>query len=107
MDTEYFLNKIPEGVVEAVFLPNGNPDPAQEDKIKWSGTFPIPAIGTRVAITINNLGCGPVTGYFYEYNWLGLYVRLDPNTRPGWHKKQNPDRDYAMVFGIEIAVLKE
>ena len=78
---------------------------------KWSGdkaTPPMPeppAIGARVFANVNDLGPGTVTGYFIEAGYLGLYVKLDPATRPAWHKKQNPDRDYCMIFGIETRLL--
>jgi hypothetical protein len=73
--------------------------------IQWSGVRPVPAIGTRVRVTMNDLGPGVITGYFVEYGWLGVYVRLDPDTRPAWHKKQNPTKTDAMVFGIEIQLI--
>lgn len=74
---------------------------------QWSGGqrgFDVPpAIGTRVRVTVNSIGPGVVDGYFVEAGYLGVRVKLDPETRAEWHKKQNPDIDYALVFGSEIA----
>lgn len=61
-----------------------------------------PSIGTRVKVPMNALGAGVVEGYFVEAGFIGLYVQLDDDKRPAWHKKQNPENTPAMVFGAEI-----
>lgn len=73
---------------------------APPEGAKWSGDKPIPAIGTMVAITMNKLGSGTVLDYFVEGGYLGVRVHLE--RQPEWHKKQNPNRTWAMVFGKEI-----
>jgi hypothetical protein len=72
------------------------------DSVLWSGTF-MPKIGDRVDIPMNDFGIGTVAGYFIEGNFLGVKVTLD--NRPEWHRRQNPDRDFALVFGAEIREL--
>jgi hypothetical protein len=94
MNAQYNLDRIPDGVI-----PNNRNKPVQPGEIRWSGDFPIPKIGDRVNVIINDLGTGEVIGYFVEYNFLGLYVRLDH--QPEWHKIQ-AQVDYAMPFGIDI-----
>lgn len=67
----------------------------------WSGAFPLPAIGTRVEITFNGFGAGEVVGYFREFGYVGVEVKVDK--RPDWHIKQCGDKHpNPMVFGIEI-----
>ena len=70
--------------------------------IKWGhGKFENPPeLGTSVRINFNGLGTGIVAAYFVEHGWLGVKVMLD--SRPDWHKKQAPDKPYALVFGAEI-----
>ena len=60
-----------------------------------------PKIGDRVDVVINGFGSGEVIGYFVESGFLGIYVV--PDERPKWHRLQNPDRPYCMVFGAEVA----
>lgn len=76
---------------------------------RWSGGHgltehdtdnPIPQIGDRVKVLINNLGYGTVEAYFEDDGWLGVKVVLE--NRPDWHKKNNPDRNFCTVFGAEI-----
>ncbi len=67
----------------------------------WSGKTEPPAIGAKVRINFNQLGSGVVESYFTEHGWLGVKVRLDK--QPEWHRKQNgADRNFALVFGIEL-----
>lgn len=75
--------------------------PVAPDDAKWSGDFAIPRIGEHVIVRINGFAAGEVLGYFVEDGWLGLYIR--PDHRPEWHLKQNPGRNYCMVFGAECA----
>ena len=69
----------------------------------WSGRFPVPAIGEKVAINFNQLGSGVVESYLTEYGWLGVCVRLDD--APDWHRRQTAGTKHAgraMVFGAEL-----
>jgi hypothetical protein len=69
----------------------------------WSGKEAPPAPGTPIRVTMNGLGLGTVQGYFVEYGYLGLLVRLvDP---PKWWRLQNANdlSRLAHVFGIEFA----
>ena len=96
----YNLNEVPEGVVKRV---GGDFDEfckENENNIKWGGRIDVPELGTKVWINFNGLGMGNVSSYFIEDGWLGVKVTLD--NRPDWHKKQNPDRNYALAFGAEI-----
>jgi hypothetical protein len=38
----------------------------------WSGDKPLPAIGAKVRVKINNIGSGVAQKYFVEHGWLGL-----------------------------------
>ena len=59
---------------------------ASGEPMKWSGTFPLPAIGDRVYLRINSIGWGYVKGYAEVEGFLGLMVEpLDP---PAWYIKQ-------------------
>ena len=69
---------------------------------EWSGLLPIPPISTIVQVTFNGLGKGIVQGYFIEHGFVGLHLLADPGTRPAWHKEQNPDKNFYLVFGNEI-----
>lgn len=97
-------HSIPDGVVAPIWTENKQLDQSVKDKIKWSGSFPIPRVGTHVKVTVNNIGDGHIIGYFTEYGWLGVMVQLNPKTRAKWHKKQNPDTDLALPFGMEIEI---
>jgi hypothetical protein len=70
------------------------------DPHKWSGKNDPPALGEHVIVRTNNIGPGTVTGYFAQYGWLGVLVKLD--NPPGWWLAQNPERPLAHIFGIEL-----
>jgi hypothetical protein len=70
------------------------------DPFKWSGDKDPPAIGAKVHIYMNKLGKGTVVGYFVEYGWLGVLVKL--SKPPVWWKKQNPDNPNAHLFGLDL-----
>jgi hypothetical protein len=74
----------------------------EADPYKWSGSKPPPKIGTRVKVYLNNLGSGTVIGYFAEYGWLGVRVRLVKKTIPDWRRKQWPDNPPAHLFGLDL-----
>ena len=74
---------------------------------RWSGRDTVatpPAIGARVDVPINGFGPGEVLAYFIEHGFLGVKVR--PDKRPAWHVEQNPGRDFCLVYGNEIKLLK-
>ena len=81
-------------------------DRNNEAAVKWSGSTPPPARGTRVNIQMNNLGPGIVLGYFIEHGWLGVHVQL--TKPPLWFRRQEKEarrRFYpgqALVFGVEL-----
>jgi hypothetical protein len=76
----------------------------------WSGNDILPAIGSRVRVTMNGLGEGTVIAYFIEERWMGIYVAL--SNPPAWWVKQTQQKSFvsnenrisgcAMVFGKEI-----
>lgn len=93
----YHLAHQPANVV----LANDN-NKHNEEVFKWSGEMPLPEIGQQVKIYAPGFGSGVVTGYFLEYGWVGVYVQLAKDQRPAWHKKQRPNDDYYMAFGIDL-----
>ena len=113
-ETRYHLDALPSWEAR----PTGRADAVgspPEGVVWWSGTKTHPEppkIGAHVRINFNSLGAGVVSGYFVEYGWLGVYVKL--NHPPDWWKKQNlgesatekqKDRARrlgAMVFGAEL-----
>lgn len=101
-DCQYNLTVLPQ--VESIDPPTPETDWDNLPKHnKWGKTaaFPTPPpIGTRVRVKINQLGTGTVQGYFIEHGWVGVHVL--PDNRPEWHVKQNPGKNYYLVFGIEI-----
>jgi hypothetical protein len=92
--TRYHLKSIPCPVV-----PRTDKNASDMSVVKWSGRFPIPQIGDEVTVNMNGLGPGTVIGYFIEYGYLGLYVKLFE--RPEWHIRQTTN-DYCMPFGIDL-----
>jgi hypothetical protein len=70
------------------------------DPFKWSGDNDPPALGAKVKIYMNALGTGTVVGYFVEYGWFGVLVKL--NKAPAWWRKQNPSNRPAHLFGLDL-----
>lgn len=103
---------VPLGQVEQVALGGKNYEhqlfeTADGRKVKWSRPGPLPEIGTEVDVRVNSIGLGWVAGYFREYGFLGLIVKL--RRPPEWHREQNAGKwhaGYALVFAAEIEVLK-
>lgn len=61
----------------------------QGQRLLWSGDLPLPAIGSRVFITMNNIGWALVKGYFESYGYLGVMtLAIDP---PAWLRQQQMD----------------
>lgn len=55
---------------------------ADGETLKWSGTFPLPDIGTKIYISMNSIGDAIVKGYFAEEGYVGVMaIALDP---PAW-----------------------
>ena len=84
----------------AVYDDERLPPPFKPGTYLWSGKSPPPAIGETVKINFNDFGTATVTGYFTEYKWLGVTVKL--HHQPEWHRKQNGAFAEAHVFGAEI-----
>lgn len=72
------------------------------DVALWSALQDPPPIGAKVFVTVNNCGPGRIAGYMVMGGFLGVMVRLDEETRPDWHKKQNPTNEPSLAFGSEI-----
>ncbi len=60
---------------------------AEGKPMKWSGKFPIPAIGTTVNIRLNGIGLAEVKGYFESCGFVGVMTL--PKNPPRWLVKQN------------------
>jgi hypothetical protein len=54
--------------------------------MKWSGDFPVPAIGSRVFITMNRIGWAFVVGFFESGGYVGLMTK--PTNPPKWLRDQ-------------------
>jgi hypothetical protein len=90
-----------------------------DQRLKWSAPFPLPALGTRVYITMNNIGWASIEGFFAEDGYVGVMTRAeDP---PQWLREQRlrdqanprhadkPDwwkQGIGCEFGAEIALEK-
>jgi len=62
---------------------------ADGTEMLWSADFPIPAIGAKIWIRLNNIGWAVVKGYFESCGYVGVMsLPLDP---PAWLKKQLAD----------------
>lgn len=81
--------------------------------VKWSGTTPLPAVGTEIRILLNHIGPGTVTGYFESCGFIGVMVT--PSKPPDWllqqcreHRSDAPDwlrQGIVCVFGAEMTLL--
>jgi hypothetical protein len=109
-DSVYNLTSLPEPLVTAATVQLGDdgmyPKPEASQRYFWSNTLQPPAVGDRVDVRMNGFGPGTVTGYFTEFGYLGVYVKVD--RLPDWYVKQNKgkekDANYGtpMVFGVEV-----
>jgi hypothetical protein len=59
----------------------------QGKPMMWSGDFPLPAIGSRVFITMNNIGWALVKGYFESDGYVGVMTL--PLNPPAWLREQH------------------
>jgi hypothetical protein len=85
-------------------------------KMNGSAPFPLPAIGTRIYITMNNIGWATVEGFFAEGGYLGVMTKAE--NPPEWLRQQRqraatrytpetPEwlkRGIGCEFGAEIAL---
>jgi hypothetical protein len=60
---------------------------AEGKPLKWSGKFPIPAVGSRVYVTMNGIGWAIVKGFFESCGYVGL-MTLPVGPLPKWYKDQ-------------------
>lgn len=67
--------------------------------LQWSGSEPVPTIGT--VVRTNDIGAGRVVGYFQEDGWLGVRVALAKP--PQWWVDANPGETQALLFGVEVS----
>lgn len=70
--------------------------------VKWSSKLPLPAVGDRVYMAINQIGYGEVKAYADCHGWLGILVK--PEDPPEWWVKQNQNvlDGLCCVFGMEV-----
>ncbi|GAB3841096.1 hypothetical protein [Hymenobacter jeollabukensis] len=66
----------------------------------WSGKQPLPAIGERVYIRMNDFGPAVVNYYFHADGFLG--VLCTPEVLPDWFKLQSPGVTKVHAFGVEL-----
>ena len=99
----YHLLSLPADIV---LRTDENAEAGDPNQIKWSGTFPVPAIGTKVRTNVNNLGYGRIVAYFIEHGYLGVQVLLD--IVPAWKVQQDKAmtrkgfEGQALLFGVEV-----
>jgi len=82
----------------------------EDEPYKWSAEKDPPKLGAKVNVSMNGLGAGVVVGYFAEYGWLGVMVKLKKS--PKWREDQlksggkgkNPP---AHIFGVELEPRKK
>lgn len=55
--------------------------------MKWSGSFPLPAIGSRVFVTMNSIGWAVVKGYFESAGYVGVMTKA--TNPPKWLRAQH------------------
>ena len=87
------------------------------ERLKWSGDFPLPEVGSRVYVVMNHIGWAIVKGYFESAGYVGVMtLAVDP---PQWlraqREKEKRDPKYAKLprwakegigceFGAEICL---
>jgi hypothetical protein len=80
---------------------NGDTLLNRDAPVKWGGKDAPPAVGSKIKVTMNNLGPATVKGYFVEEGWLGLLV--DFHAPPEWWVKQNGySKPLGHIFGPEF-----
>lgn len=77
------------------------------DKLRWTGKKDVPDLGIKVRINFNSFGTGTVVGYFEEYGFAGVVVKLDND--PDWHVRQCKGTWHAgmvLAFGNDLEVIE-
>src|ERR1017187_3156625 len=57
-----------------------------EERLRWSAPFPLPAIGSRIFITMNSIGWASVEGFFAEDGYVGVMTNAE--NPPEYLRKQ-------------------
>lgn len=65
--------------------------------MKWSGKFPLPAIGARVYILLNSIGWATVKGYFESSGYVGVMTLAEKP--PKWLRDQ---RERELLSGRDM-----
>ena len=85
-------------------LPEYTTDRSAKGVLIWSGTEPVPSIGSDVKARMNQLGTVRVVGYASENEFLGIMCY--PLNPPDWWIKQNgpatPDKP-GLLYGAELS----
>lgn len=56
------------------------------ERLKWSGDFSLPEVGSRVYVSMNHIGWAIVKGYFESAGYVGVMtLAVDP---PKWLRAQ-------------------
>ncbi len=71
------------------------------EELKWSAKFPLPAIGSRVRITLNSIGPAVVKGYFSSAGFLGVMTKA--TKPPKWLVAQQK-RDTSNIAWIREGI---
>lgn len=102
----YGLLEVPGAFLKrSEYAPNGVdllniPNPVQGGPLYWSADSEPPAVGARVELELRGRHKAEVVGYFAEYGWLGIIVRLD--TVPQWLKQNRKDTPSPICNANEI-----
>ena len=68
----------------------------------WSGAGDPPTLGSTITVAINDIGPGLVTGYTVQEGWLAVMFQACEESRPLWHRKENPENRPFLLYGSEI-----
>lgn len=94
------------GLIQTDLLPHfkqATPGEVPYRHALWTGPGRPPPVNARVSIRINGIGMGTVKGYAVHEGYLAVMVLADEETRPAWHKKQNPVNHPMLTFGAELS----
>lgn len=80
-----------------------NPGEEPYDVALWTGCVDVPGFMQDVNIRLNGIGQATVVGYAVLDGYLGVMTKANEATRPEWHKRQNPNNEPGLTFGIEIS----
>ena len=59
------------------------------ERLKWSGEFPLPEVGSRVYVAMNRIGWAIVKGYFESEGYVGVMTL--PTEPPEWLRAQREE----------------